>query len=796
VSPNEVLISNSSSSAILDRDKTKTDKVYNLKVTENTFSVKPLEGKRCVIPVGPANSRDAILLSVPQSNSVKWLEKQVALICEETRNSAYYRSEDKFQARLDRFNARNKFFYDRDIKKEGITKPRILVQLALEVLEEKYPNCDCWHVSSIYSDYFLHLETGEVINPCRGHGLGMANALTTLVQCTLFELTRLRLLEQEEFISEEIDAIFFNDDASVGFKNESDLEAFASEDKAICDEYQIRLVLRKTHRVTGGFVFCERYYPSQLNTKSSYQFTEFYNTFSCANIVHAKMYYQSMFRKLPFFECREFLRRVISYWGYEFFRDEWKYPATFGGWINPSLYGVRLDLFDNEFTPQSLKAYEACKTTWYRPRIKRRKADKELYQSPIRQLYGNDLTFSEDIADMLGYFDTVGDVRSKALLYKNDGFFQKCLELTSKIRRESYSHFKPYPTLRNLYDEIRDRHPLTDFLPPKDLIVGRRFEHNKNETTLRPPKFLPNTMLSYIKFYNIEKISDSIIPYRRHLLNKGLVIKGLSVEERRRMNISYTMQGREIIPPYFCFFRDVKAEGKLNEYFYDLDAVTSAFSTLTGKQQVPDTSDPTEISVIFEETEDEKRIRELLDSKYNKFFQLLVEKIGYTETKFLNIVNIGNFLQEYIEPLECEGEAEFDQEQNDTETGKGSGQFIRSGSSHESEIQRGTDQYNATDFSQWLENRDVFEEGMSMLFAALACRLEGALELVQMLGHGSHNETDQRTVFTVVDRAILNASGYTVKYSACGIEIAFVEDPEEDLEPMPQNELFDDEGDY
>jgi hypothetical protein len=40
----------------------------------------------------------------------------------------------------------------------------------------------------------------------------------------------------------------------------------------------------------------------------------------------------------------EYLRKVISVWGYEFFREESNYPLSMGGWCTPENFGVRCDL--------------------------------------------------------------------------------------------------------------------------------------------------------------------------------------------------------------------------------------------------------------------------------------------------------------------------------------------------------------------------------------------------------------------------------------------------------------------
>jgi hypothetical protein len=67
----EILLQTSSSSSILKGQKVP---VFIAKETENRFSTEPLIGYRTVIPVGPSNFRDSVILSVPHSNSVKLID--------------------------------------------------------------------------------------------------------------------------------------------------------------------------------------------------------------------------------------------------------------------------------------------------------------------------------------------------------------------------------------------------------------------------------------------------------------------------------------------------------------------------------------------------------------------------------------------------------------------------------------------------------------------------------------------------------------------------------------------------
>jgi hypothetical protein len=63
---------------------------------------------------------------------------------------------------------------------------------------------------------------------------------------------------------------------------------------------------------------------------------------NAVNIVHAKQIFNSA--QFHAGNVEFYLKKVIDFWGYEFFQGEHNYPMSCGGWFQPSVFGVRTDL--------------------------------------------------------------------------------------------------------------------------------------------------------------------------------------------------------------------------------------------------------------------------------------------------------------------------------------------------------------------------------------------------------------------------------------------------------------------
>ena len=66
-----------------------------------------------------------------------------------------------------------------------------------------------------FYDNIIVEENGSEYRPTRGHGLGMANSLTTIMQIVIFNMTIGQMALIKDFEPKKIGALFLNDDAAV-----------------------------------------------------------------------------------------------------------------------------------------------------------------------------------------------------------------------------------------------------------------------------------------------------------------------------------------------------------------------------------------------------------------------------------------------------------------------------------------------------------------------------------------------------------------------------------------------------
>ena len=186
-------------------------------VEENYFSSK-LEGKRCVVPVYPAGSRDTTILKKSSANTVKLLERQMRHILEYIPESAVTLNSYTFRDRLSKNMRRIGPQYAhvlRDIKKCGLTFPlERFIDIFIEAGKEVFPS-DNWHWFEAYKHRTLTLEDGQVITPLRGYFLGMGNHICTFILIALNRLTNRRFFADLDLPGIKVRSIIGNDDSDV-----------------------------------------------------------------------------------------------------------------------------------------------------------------------------------------------------------------------------------------------------------------------------------------------------------------------------------------------------------------------------------------------------------------------------------------------------------------------------------------------------------------------------------------------------------------------------------------------------
>jgi len=340
VSEIEVLSTLSSSISINESLENKPH--YRLKTDHLSFSKKRGICKRCVIRVSPENTRDTILSQVEDLNRISLIEKQTMDILRYIPGHIHLNDPQRVQKRLDSLGKKYFLFLHRDIKKEGITKPRELLKVMLEELKLRFPKFKAYEAPDFY-DSFILSHDGIEEPMLRGHGLGMANSLTTLMQITIHKLIMNRLWNDIPDL--ECKILCLNDDFVAGFHDVSHLDAYWELEGEVLNELSILRQPDKSFSSQRLFVLAERYYtPSGFYKKESYQRRELLLPYACYNITHAKQYFSAaqVFCQPEYARC--YIAELGSYWGYEFFPDEFRYPSIFGGWISDNLNGIDLSL--------------------------------------------------------------------------------------------------------------------------------------------------------------------------------------------------------------------------------------------------------------------------------------------------------------------------------------------------------------------------------------------------------------------------------------------------------------------
>jgi hypothetical protein len=311
-----------------------------LKDSKPSFARKML-GRRSVIRVGPANSRDSYILSRESSNSVSKISKLIRQIVFKLDCSAMKNTEVEYsikQKKEDRYFYKTKCSYLRDFKKAGLTISHDLINTTREVLEEKYPELG-FDLMSILTDQLIELDAdiypykkGDKISPLRGHGLGMGNELATLIQCVMIEMS-LDKAQPEDTIMFST----YNDDyKAIGY--ERDLRKLKKFDIEICEGLGWKLSSEKTRILKGASVFMEEYITSSEEhnySKIIRDYLSLIDSYFAYNVVHAKELLRDRVSGWIESENEDLLREISSlkeFWGYEFFREEALLTDTFGGW--------------------------------------------------------------------------------------------------------------------------------------------------------------------------------------------------------------------------------------------------------------------------------------------------------------------------------------------------------------------------------------------------------------------------------------------------------------------------------
>jgi len=498
VNREEVLLSVSSSSCRTPsglKSKVFKDKSDPKK---NFFSREPLKGWRTVVYKGPTETRDCVTLPISQSNTVKWIEKQCAVICRKTKYSAYGLTDEDFKENLARFYSPGSHYYNRDLTKEGIMKPRWFIKSMANVFKKKWPDMPIWDFFSIYNKYTLNVDNKWVALP-RGHGLGQANALTTLMQCGTFEFLK-RVMKDDLF--GEIDARFYNDDATIKCISDTAVLAYSDSESEVLQTLGLVSKLAKTYS-SPIMILCEQYFPTKYGAKESYSRYLRRLPFAATNILVAKTYYHLLDDPALGQMEPDLLKECLNFWGFEHSPREYELPSWAGGWSNIKYKGVNLDFY---YLNQDIDQ-EFCRgLSVGKPRLKPEKFQRceGVWEHPIfghTQL--NPLSIDRRVWDLLDINQPLSKVSAKYHRSSDDHSTHKWLQ-KELIRRWNawLTPAKPM-TLYEIYDKVVSDNPFTDFIPPTCFLKEIPLVDAIEDSEKRPlPPYQPNKLLGALGWYS------------------------------------------------------------------------------------------------------------------------------------------------------------------------------------------------------------------------------------------------------------------------------------------------------
>jgi hypothetical protein len=353
--PSDVeVLSKVKTSTTLDLDTMKSIPFYQGRLSHlgSEFS-RIFKGKRTVIPVGPSNTRDAVVTTIDTYNSVKWCDLVMTRLLDEEEESLVSNSPQVFLRRLRKMTVipkRGQMYWLRDIKKCGLTFPRELFHLLQECLVEKYPDKN-FDKFDIYRYYSIWDVDNKPIETVRGYCLGMANNLVTYIQCMMSKMLLKRLPPNIQ-----VEALYGNDDSCLKVWAEEGLLDSVDAMMIQCEDFEI---LKGLNIITNDKKSFWSWYPILFEEYGHQDFKIKHSRIACAlssammapDIKYAKFLTSSI--SLALWDNGDWiespLRELISKWGYEYYPQECNFDYILGGWISIRSAGLNpvLRMIDN-----------------------------------------------------------------------------------------------------------------------------------------------------------------------------------------------------------------------------------------------------------------------------------------------------------------------------------------------------------------------------------------------------------------------------------------------------------------
>jgi len=544
------------------------------KMDNDPPAVKRGVSKIIHIPRELKEQRAACLEEYTSALRIRWIDASVGRIIKNDKryglakkNDQLLREQSKYLRKSNRDvfcyptspkEADNKMYtsYCRDFKKEGLTKPRNLLKIMLMNLKRFFPEEKAFDNVEFFDDWKIDLD-GQIFETTRGHGLGMANELTTLMQFIIEDMVAIECGFTPMWSS------YVNDDAATIFTCWRDADIYRASDMKVCKKLGLAFKAKASFISIGSTVLCENYtsvFMPQISDKQIFVDMAFGNCFKAINRAHAKKTFETCASSEV--SCG-FLNELHNYWGYVLSPKEFKMSTLFGGWYSNHDEHIKLDFvskqIDEELSRHELVLYEIYKTNKveFKPWEKHNSR-----KAKICSFFEEDFLALRNVDGLLNpslMFRPSVDQRENVRAWI--AFEER---IKTKYKTEMNKNLQSR-TWGDLYDEYTEAHPELDVLPPKGskIVMSDRSKMTDISRFYKHP-FLSGNMFQDYDLYLVNRNK-----YEYNIkMNVSGYFSGI-VTENVRLMIQDSLKWKQFFCPLYSV-KDYKYQ-----YLPDIEVINS-----------------------------------------------------------------------------------------------------------------------------------------------------------------------------------------------------------------------------
>jgi hypothetical protein len=460
------------------------------------------------IPRELKQSRCASLEEYSSVLRIRWINSAVSkIISRDKRYAQKYDSEDlkkildtsinPTKTILDTFHkcydGKVRTSYCRDFSKEGLTKPRNLLGIMLEELHEYFPDELAFIEPHFFDAWDIETPQGNR-STARGHGLGMANELTTFMQFIIEDMN----FTKRPNLRAGVDwSGYLNDDAAIIFDKWSFADEYKFVDMKTCSDLGLAFKTKASFLSVGTVVLCEIYssaYSPKINNKDIFAKVALGTLYKAINASHAR----SLFSSIEVGVEPVQVQTVQEYWGFVLYPNEFKQIKELGGWIPDTEEKIRIDFaFQNDFDLVGhiqLRAYEAYKEVKFVPHP----WDKKKVRTKVYNHYNPEYLRARGVNE---FIDSNMMFRPSNYSEENTKCWRDYQKNLKAVFKKLISH-KKQMTIKELYEIVASDEIDFDIIPPTNMrSVERSLPFLVQEGKKRDPYSSPGMKIEEQCFY-------------------------------------------------------------------------------------------------------------------------------------------------------------------------------------------------------------------------------------------------------------------------------------------------------